>query len=68
LAYLDHFDFNAFLGPRGLDAYCDWIHNGAPESNLELDTSQRDNLADAMPLKAAMAKKDEKGRAWIANS
>ena len=68
LAYLDHFDFNAFLGPRGLDAYCDWIHNGAPESNLELDTSQRDNLADAMPLKAAMKKKDEKGRAWIANS
>lgn len=68
LAYLDHFDFNASLGPRGLDAYCDWIHNGAPESNLELDTSQRDNLADAMPLKAAMKKKDEKGRAWIANS
>ena len=54
--------FGNALGPRGLNAYCDWIHKGAPESNLELDTSQRDNLADAMPLKAAMVKsKRDKG-------
>ena len=34
--------------PRALNEYCAWIESGAPASMLELDTSQRDDLRDAM--------------------
>ena len=34
--------------PRALNEYCAWIETGAPASMLEVDTSQRDNLRDAI--------------------
>ena len=34
--------------PRKLDEYCDFIENAAPMSSLEVDTSQRDSLQDAL--------------------
>ena len=34
--------------PRKLGEYCDWIERGAPTSMLELDSSQRDHLHDAI--------------------
>ena len=34
--------------PRKLNEYCDWIESGSPISMLDVDTSQRDDLRDAM--------------------
>ena len=37
-------------GPRSLEAYTAWIEADGAAEHLELDTSQRDHLADAMWL------------------